>query len=176
MITVARETIEDTKQQKEKALEAQKARVSHTARLPSGKFTFQLPSHLQQLYDKILAERLENERLIEESEKTDSPETELARLKIDVFKRRQKALDTIENELLKFQFYEKAWFHIREELTELSEITDEIAIFFVKTNEGYWGVEFAILDNGKLKRWKKPVIFPESPFKGSTKVLRKKRK
>ncbi|MCK4434231.1 hypothetical protein KAU92_01980, partial [Candidatus Bathyarchaeota archaeon] len=65
-----RETVSETKKQREKALEAQKKHTVHAAKLASGKsFSFQLPSHLQELYDKIQAEKLENQKAIEESVK-----------------------------------------------------------------------------------------------------------
>jgi wyosine [tRNA(Phe)-imidazoG37] synthetase (radical SAM superfamily) len=65
-----KKTVDEVTEDRERSLEVQKKHVSHTAKLPSGKqFTFQLPSHLQQLYDKIQAEKLENQKAIEESVK-----------------------------------------------------------------------------------------------------------
>lgn len=165
-----KEALEETEKQAEKAKEAQSKRVSHVARLPSGKsFQFQLPERLQKLQEQIEQES----KAVEETEIKDESDLRIA---IEHVKQSKRIQNEIEHELLKLQFYEQSWVFIREQLTKITEDTtvSTVAIFFERTKDDNWGITLGIIEpNGKIKLLEKPVIFNENPLY-MTKVPKKK--
>lgn len=157
---MTRKSVEDTEKQKERALAIQKKYGVHR-----GKFTFLMPERLRKLQEQIEAEN----RAVEETEIKDENDLRIASGHLS---RKEQLLNEIEHELLKLQMTEASWVYIQEELSKISLVSNEVAIFFSKTNEGYWNINFATIEEeGKIKPWKTTVIFPDSPFKNpSTEV------